>query len=44
MSDAPLEFQLKTSVSRLMFQGLGFYILFIIQLINDYSTKIKKIN
>ena len=44
MSDAPLEFQLKTSVSRLMFQGLGFYILFIIQLINDYSTKLKKIN
>jgi hypothetical protein len=44
MTDVPLEFQLKTSVSRLMFQGLGFYILFIIQLINDYSAKIKKIN
>jgi hypothetical protein len=42
MTDSPLEFQLKTSVNRLMFQGLGFYILFIIQIINEYSTKIKK--
>ncbi len=41
MTDVPLEFQLKTSVSRLMFQGSGFYILFIILMINGYSRKIK---
>jgi hypothetical protein len=42
MTDSPLEFQLKTSVNRLMFQGLGFYILFIIQIINEHSVKIQK--
>ena len=42
MTDSPLEFQLKTSVNRLMFQGLGFYILFIIQMINEHSVKIRK--
>ena len=39
MTDAPLEFMLKTGIDRLTFQASGFYILFIMQVIKNLKYK-----